>query len=108
MCAPVIVVAALIGGFPSARLAQGYPLGYHKSSTPVASCYVHHTGGARSPSVHVSLWLCVACSPSHVASTLPASSTLRVAVPVSWHDGPSTCTSSCVAVDSSATCSRYW
>ena len=47
--------------------------------------------------------LLLACYALSVDDT---SSTLRVAVPI--FDGPSTCSSSCVAVDSLATRSRYW
>ena len=85
---------------PSATVSQAPP-------SPPRFCYA---GGARSSTVHAALRLVVARSSSHVTAALSvndASSSLRVAVPGSWHYGPSTCSSSCVAVDSSATCFRY-
>ena len=107
--APPVAVVPLVGGFPCARRAQGHPLGYGQSSPSVASSYVCHAVGVRSPSVQILLWLCVTCS-SPVTAALSvddASSSLQVAVPVSRCHGPSTCSSSCVAVDSSVTCSCY-
>ena len=91
---PTVVVSSLAGGFPYARCAS--------ASVPASRlCYA---GVARTSTLHA------ARSASLAPTALPvddASSPLRVAVPGSWRNGPSACSSSCVAVDSSSTCPCY-
>ena len=101
------VVTTLLGGVLGAHLTQDHPLSYHQSSASVASSYVRYAAGVRSPSVHVSFWLCLVRSSSPVVTALPvddACSLVCDAVPVSRCDGSSACTPSCVAVDASVTC----